>query len=57
MARASGFVLAIVLLALGACQTSQVVMNGPLPRNAAGEPIYAPGYALKDMLREPASEI
>lgn len=55
--RVSGLVLAVVLLALGACQTSQVVMNGPLPRNAADAPIYKPGYTLASMLRAPRGEI
>jgi NTE family protein len=32
-------------------------MNGPLPRNATGTPIYKPGYTLKDMLQTPRSEI
>jgi NTE family protein len=50
-------VLAIVLLALGACQTSQVVMNGPLPTDAAGAPIYKAGYTLAGMLHAPRGEI
>jgi len=55
--RVSGLMLAIILLALGACQTSQVVMNGPLPRNAGGAPIYKPGYTLAGMLHAPRGEI
>ncbi|MBV8095835.1 MAG: patatin-like phospholipase family protein [Acetobacteraceae bacterium] len=53
----SGLVLASALLALCACQTSQVVMNAPLPTNAAGLPIYKPGYTLKGMLHAPRGEI
>jgi NTE family protein len=49
--------LSLLLLALGACQTSQVVMNQPLPRDSAGVPIYAPGYTLTDLLQAPRGEI
>jgi NTE family protein len=50
-------VLAAVLLALGACQTSQVAMNQPLPTDAAGAPIYKPGYTLMGMIGAPRGEI
>jgi NTE family protein len=49
--------LLLLLLAFGACQTSQVVMNQPLPKDAAGAPIYAPGYTLSDLLHAPRGEI
>ena len=50
-------VLALVLMGLTACQTSQVAMNQALPTDSAGAPIYTPGYALMDMLRAPRGEI
>ena len=50
-------VLALVLMGLTACQTSQVAMNQPLPTDSAGAPIYTPGYALMDMLQAPRGEI
>jgi NTE family protein len=50
-------VLVLTLLGLGACQTSQVVMNGPLPKDTAGAPIYRPGYTLLAMLHAPRGEI
>src|SRR5580698_10148462 len=50
-------VLVLTLLGLGACQTSQVVMNGPLPKDTAGAPIYRPGYTLLAMLNAPRGEI
>jgi NTE family protein len=50
-------ILSLLLPALAACQTSQVVMNQPLPKDAAGAPIYAPGYTLPDLLRAPRGEI
>jgi NTE family protein len=50
-------ILSLLLLALGACQTSQVVMNKPLPRNATGAPVYTPGYTLTGLLQAPRGEI
>ena len=50
-------VLALLLMGLTACQTSQVAMNQALPTDSAGAPIYTPGYALMDMLRAPRGEI
>jgi NTE family protein len=50
-------IVAVVLLCLAGCQTSQVVMNQPLPTNAAGAPIYRPGYTLLGMLHGPRGEI
>ncbi len=49
--------LVLVLLGLAACQTSQVVMNQPLPTDGAGAPAYTPGYALMDMLKAPRGEV
>jgi NTE family protein len=49
--------LLLLLLVLDACQTSQVVMNQPLPRDAAGAPVYARGYTLNGMLDAPRGEI
>ena len=50
-------VLALLLMGLTACQTSQVAMNQALPTDSAGAPIYTPGYALMDMLQAPRGEI
>jgi NTE family protein len=50
-------VLGFALFALGACQTSQVVMNQPLPADASGAPIYVPGYTLAGMLDDARGEI
>jgi NTE family protein len=50
-------VLTLALLSLGACQTSKVVMNQPLPKDPAGAPIYTPGYTLLGMLHAPRGEI
>jgi NTE family protein len=55
--RARYVVLALVMLAIGGCQTSQVVMNAPLPTDGAGAPIYKPGYTLLGMLRGPRGPI
>ncbi len=46
-----------MLLALGACQTSQVVMNEPLPKDTAGAPVYRPGYTLAGMMDAPRGEV
>jgi NTE family protein len=50
-------VVTLALLVVGACQTSQVVMNQPLPKNFSGAPIYNPGYTLMGMLRGPRGDI
>lgn len=49
--------LAILLLCMAGCQTSQVAMNQPLPTDAAGAPVYRPGYTLLGMLHGPRAEI
>jgi hypothetical protein len=49
--------MSLLVLAPGACQTSQVVMNRPLTKDAAGAPIYAPGYTLTDLLHAPRGGI
>ena len=49
--------LALSLLAVAACQTSQVVMNQPLPKDTAGAPIYTPGYTLTGLLDRPRDPI
>ena len=49
--------LPLLLIILGACQTSQVVMNRSLPRDATGAPIYEPGYTLTGLLHEPPGEV
>jgi hypothetical protein len=36
-----------------ACQVSEAAVNQPLPNDAAGRPVYSPGYALLPMLKEP----
>ncbi|MBS0561690.1 MAG: patatin-like phospholipase family protein [Proteobacteria bacterium] len=46
-----------ILLLLAACQTSQVAMNAPLPRDAAGSPIYRPGYSLLGLMTKPRGGI
>lgn len=51
------FILAATLLALAACQTAQVPMNQPLPKNADGAPIYQPGYSLAGVLDTPRGPI
>ena len=52
----SRMVLALAILALAGCQTSQVVMNQPLPKDAAHAPIYTPGYTLMGMLKGPRDD-
>jgi hypothetical protein len=49
--------MTIASFVLGACQTSQVVMNQPLPQGSSGAPIYNPGYTLMGMLRAPRADI
>ena len=46
-----------VALMLGACQLPQPASNQKLPHDAAGRPVYAPGYALLPMLKDPKGEI
>ena len=53
----SRLVVTIALFALGACQTSHVVMNQPLPTGSSGAPIYQPGYTLMGMLHQPKGDI
>jgi NTE family protein len=48
---------ALLLLLLAGCQTSQVVMNQPLPKDAAGAPVYSPGYSLAGLLHGDRSDI
>jgi NTE family protein len=55
--RISRLVVTIALFVLGACQTSHVVMNQPLPTGSSGAPIYKPGYTLLGMLRAPRGDI
>jgi NTE family protein len=55
--RLSHLAVTILLLVLGACQTSQVVMNKPLPTSPSGAPIYKPGYTLMGMLHAPRGDI
>jgi NTE family protein len=55
--RISRLIVTIALLVLGACQTSQVVMNRPLPKGSSGAPIYNPGYSLMGMLRAPRGDV
>lgn len=57
--RAWGRLIGVVGLALtlGACQLPQPASNQPLPHDAAGRPVYAPGYALLPMLQDPQDEI
>lgn len=63
MPRLSGTVpvLSTVLVALipllGGCQTTQVVMNQPLPKAASGTPDYNDGYSLNRMLEDPRGEV
>src|SRR5262249_3899890 len=45
------------LLLLAACQTSQVVMNQPLAKDASGAPQYTPGYTLSALLHESDDQI
>ena len=47
----------LLLLLLGACQTSHVVMNRPLPKDSAGAPVYTPGYTLNGLLDAPRGEV
>jgi NTE family protein len=51
------FRLLLLLLPVVACQTSQVVMNQPLPKDSAGAPVYAPGYTLNGLLDAPRGEV
>ncbi|MDQ2804967.1 MAG: hypothetical protein M3Y41_20690 [Pseudomonadota bacterium] len=41
---------ALLGIALGGCQTSQVVSNAPLPVDQHGQPAYSGGYGLPTML-------
>ena len=50
-------VVALFMFALAACQTSQVVMNKPLPKDQTGAPVYTPGYTLTGLLYEPKGQI
>ncbi len=49
--------VAITVLLICGCQTTQVPTNEPLPQNAQGMPEYRPGYALIPMLQQPQGEI
>jgi NTE family protein len=49
--------LGLTMLALAACQTSQVVMNRPLAKDNTGAPIYTPGYTLTGLLHDPKGPI
>ena len=49
--------MALIVLLLAACQSTQVVMNQPLPRDAAGAPVYTPGYTLPGLIKDPDNEI
>src|SRR4051812_26477571 len=40
-----------------ACQIPQQVVNQALPSDAAGRPIYKPGYALAPMLKDPKGDV
>jgi NTE family protein len=55
--RGIGAIGAAMALLTCACQVPQEVVNQPLPNDAAGRPIYSPGYALLPMLKEPKGEI
>jgi NTE family protein len=48
-------VLLLALLALGACQASQVVMNRALPTTPDGAPDYTPGYTLTGLMHRPGA--
>jgi NTE family protein len=42
---------------LAGCQTSQVVVNDPLPIDAGKQPIYGNGYSLPELIRNPNGAI
>jgi NTE family protein len=50
-------VLYLTALLLAACQTSQVVMNKPLPMGANGAPVYAPGYTLPGLMNDSTGQV
>ena len=50
-------ICAVVAALVGACTIPQPVVNQTLPRDAAGQPIYSPGYALLPMLQGPKGEV
>ena len=56
LARIGALCSAIAWLICG-CQVSEAVVNQPLPNDAAGKPIYSPGYALLPMLKEPKGNV
>ncbi len=49
--------LVVILLALTACQSSQVTMNTPLKSDTAPAALHQPGYTLMGMLQQPRGEI
>ena len=57
MIRLRAALTCVLLLLLAACQTTQVTMNGPLPRDAAGAPVYGPGYSLLGLMTKPRGGI
>jgi NTE family protein len=42
---------------LAGCQTSQAVVNDPLPHDAGKQPVYSGGYSLSELLKDPKGEI
>lgn len=53
----SRFAVALAVLVLAACATTQVVMNEPLPIDASGVPRFAAGYSLPAVLHETNEQV
>jgi NTE family protein len=46
-----------IALPLAGCQSAKVVVNDPLPMDAGKQPIYAGGYGLIDLLKDPKGQM
>jgi len=44
-----------VSVLLAGCQASQVVVNAPLPTDAAKQPVYSGGFSLPELLKTPTA--
>jgi NTE family protein len=56
--RAAALLLAAsVALLLAGCETAKVVVNDPLPLDAAKQPVYTGGYSLPELLKAPKGQI